>query len=621
MRRDFLSGFSPVPEGVSLPARVLEAYEPVSSLSRREDKLVLLARRRRDSALFVCKRTSEEEAEAEYRTLVRLFPLLPKAVPEPEEFFCEGDAGYLIYAYLSGETLERYRERTGGCSPERCGEIGRELCGLLAVLHSQEPPIIHRDVKPENVLLLPDGGLGLIDFGTARQYAPGQGTDTRLLGTRATAAPEQYGYAQTDGRTDLYAAGCTLLWLAAGTYEREALSSLPRWLGRTLEKAMAFDPADRWPTAGSMGDALARRFPWKKAALGVLAAVCALLLLCLPLNRTPGPRDRVEFSSAVLEAAVRAELELPEGAVTYGDLERVERLAAVGTETFDRDQAFDYRAGPYVGGVWKAETPRGDVSDLSLLARMPNLRELYLCKQEITDIAPLAGLPLVTLALSDNDIADFAPLRDAAFLERLYLGDNTAADHGVLAELGRLSCLNLDSTRGAVVDSFSFLTDMPLGELALRRLHPADGDWTPLSTLERLYVLHLWDAPEAAVEAVHGLPRLTCLTAGNWNGGDLACAAGITALDNLSIYGGLESFAGAEALTNLDAIYVSGGGTLDLAPLAGLPKLRRLELYGIDVRDFSPLSGLESLRELGVDPALEEAARSALPEGAELIIS
>ncbi len=132
-----------------------------------------------------------------------------------------------------------------GCFPEKCGEIGRKLCGLMAVLHIQEPPIIHRDIKPENIILLSGGGLGLIDFGAARRYAPGRDTDTRHLGTRTTAAPEQYGYAQTDSRTDLYAAGATLLWLAAGTYDREALSTLPGWLKRAQGKAMAFDPADR----------------------------------------------------------------------------------------------------------------------------------------------------------------------------------------------------------------------------------------------------------------------------------------------------------------------------------------------------------------------------------------
>ncbi len=84
-------------------------------------------------------------------------------------------------------------------------EDGVELCRLLDQLHRMEPPVIHRDIKPENILLSPEGKPCLIDFDIARSYKAGQDSDTTFMGTRRTAAPEQYGYAQTDGRTDLYA--------------------------------------------------------------------------------------------------------------------------------------------------------------------------------------------------------------------------------------------------------------------------------------------------------------------------------------------------------------------------------------------------------------------------------
>ncbi len=611
-REEFLSEFSPLTEKFALPQRVSDAYEPVSSLSRREDRLVLLMRRRRDGALFLLKRGPLETMETEHQILTRLAPLLPGAVPEPEECFCENGEGYLLRSYLPGETLEQYRERMDGCSWEECGEIGQKLCGLMTILHRQDPPIIHRDIKPENVLLLPDGGLGLIDFGAARRYTPGQDTDTEHLGTRTTAAPEQYGYAQTDSRTDLYAAGATLLWLATGSYHREALSALPRRLRRALGKALAFDPADRWPSAKTMGDALERKPAWKKAALGGLAAACGLLLLCTALpGQTPRAADPVEFSSQVLEAAVRAELETPEGAITYGDLERVERLAAVGRETFDREQTFDCRVGVYVDEVWKGEGPRGDVSDLSLLSWMPNLRELYLCRQQITDVTVLAELPLVTLALCDNNIADMTPLRDAAFLERAYLGTNPAGDYSALSELGRLTLLNLDSLNGADADSFSFLRDMELQDLSLCRMRPEDGDWTAISALGGLHTLHLWDAPEEAVAAAYDLPGLTCLTAGDWTCGDLGAVAGMTELEGLHIYGGLDSFAGAETLKDLETLFVSGSGPTDLTPLAALPKLRYVELHGMPLEDLSPLAALKSLEEVRLDPEAEETARRA----------
>ena len=119
---------------------------------------------------------------------------------------------------------------------------------LLERLHSLEPPVIHRDIKPENIVLGEDGAVGLIDFGIARQYKPERESDTRLMGSRSTAPPEQYGFAQTDGRADLYALGATLSWLLTGSYERDALEKAPvsRRLRRVLTKAAAFSPADRY---------------------------------------------------------------------------------------------------------------------------------------------------------------------------------------------------------------------------------------------------------------------------------------------------------------------------------------------------------------------------------------
>lgn len=83
-----------------------------------------------------------------------------------------------------------------------------QLCSVLEFLHGKG--IIHRDIKPSNILLTEDGRLYLIDFDAARMPKEDQEQDTRLLGTRGFAPPEQYGFSQTDERTDIYALGATL---------------------------------------------------------------------------------------------------------------------------------------------------------------------------------------------------------------------------------------------------------------------------------------------------------------------------------------------------------------------------------------------------------------------------
>ena len=122
-----------------------------------------------------------------------------------------------------GKPLAQRQEREDSCLEALCVSLGQKLCALLEILHGQEPPVIHRDIKPENIVLPPDGEVGPIDFGIARRYKDCQDTDTRHMGTRSTAAPEQYGCAQTDRRTDLYALGMTLIWALTGKYDPDVL--------------------------------------------------------------------------------------------------------------------------------------------------------------------------------------------------------------------------------------------------------------------------------------------------------------------------------------------------------------------------------------------------------------
>ncbi|MCM1126246.1 MAG: protein kinase [Lachnospiraceae bacterium] len=108
--------------------------------------------------------------------------------------------------------MEEYIEGTTPGSMELSGKqfrkIIKELCCVLEFIHKKG--IIHRDIKPSNILLAGDGHIRLIDFDAARMYKEEQEQDTRLLGTKGYAPPEQYGFAQTDERTDIYSLGVTM---------------------------------------------------------------------------------------------------------------------------------------------------------------------------------------------------------------------------------------------------------------------------------------------------------------------------------------------------------------------------------------------------------------------------
>ncbi|GHO88811.1 protein kinase domain-containing protein [Dictyobacter formicarum] len=141
-------------------------------------------------------------------------------LPRIYDHFEEHGRWYLVMDYIEGETLEKRLEQApGGYLPlKEVVELGIQLCTVLSYLHSHEPPIIFRDLKPDNVMLTADGQVYLIDFGIARFFKPGQTKDTMNLGTPGYAAPEQYGRMQTTIRSDIYSLGATLYQLISGIH-------------------------------------------------------------------------------------------------------------------------------------------------------------------------------------------------------------------------------------------------------------------------------------------------------------------------------------------------------------------------------------------------------------------
>ncbi len=130
----------------------------------------------------------------------------------------DGDGSFLIVMdYIEGNSLSHALETSGAQNQEDVVEWSKQLCDVLGYLHSRQPPIIYRDMKPSNVMLKPDGNVSLIDFGTAREFKSSSVEDTTCLGTQGYAAPEQYGgHGQTDARTDIYCLGATMYHLLTG---------------------------------------------------------------------------------------------------------------------------------------------------------------------------------------------------------------------------------------------------------------------------------------------------------------------------------------------------------------------------------------------------------------------
>jgi eukaryotic-like serine/threonine-protein kinase len=159
-----------------------------------------------------------EAVKAFKREALMLAGLMHPNLPHIYDHFSEGGRWYLVMDFIEGETLEEYLNTTSGSllPLEEVLEVGIQLCAVLDYLHTRQPPVIFRDLKPANVMLTPDGMVFLIDFGIARHFKPGQTKDTIAFGSPGHAAPEQYGTAQTTPKADMYSLGATLHHLLSG---------------------------------------------------------------------------------------------------------------------------------------------------------------------------------------------------------------------------------------------------------------------------------------------------------------------------------------------------------------------------------------------------------------------
>jgi serine/threonine protein kinase len=221
-----------------------------------------------------------EATDAFNREVAALSDLHHASIPRLYEHFTDPDHWYLVMDFIAGETLEEYRLKAAdGClTLEQVVRIGVQLCEVLHYLHTRQPPLIFRDVKPGNIMVTPGGRLFLIDFGVARSFQPGKPRDTIAFGSPGFAPPEQYGKAQTTPQSDLYSLGVTFYQLLTGidpslsAFRFPALrilnAAVPSDLEDLVMQMVELEMSKRPASAAVVGQELQRLLELQKAASG-----------------------------------------------------------------------------------------------------------------------------------------------------------------------------------------------------------------------------------------------------------------------------------------------------------------------------------------------------------------
>lgn len=208
-----------------------------------EKKNIVLVQDRRNSELCV-KKTLDIYSRDVYEQLasVRI-----EGVPAVKE--CVADDGKLIVVeeYVQGRSLKQVLDEQGLLNEEQAYEIAVQLVDILVRLHQLEPAIVHRDIKPSNIIIEKNGHVNLIDFNAARHVNADKNEDTRMLGTVYFAAPEQFGFGQSDERTDIYGLGATINYIMTGDKPGAGIAECR--FSDILKKCLMVDAKDRYQSA------------------------------------------------------------------------------------------------------------------------------------------------------------------------------------------------------------------------------------------------------------------------------------------------------------------------------------------------------------------------------------
>ena len=169
-------------------------------------------------------------------------------MPVIHEIYESDNCLIVIEEYIKGKTIADILEEKVMLG-EQAIDIGIDVCAILDVIHSLPTPIIHRDIKPSNIIITPKNEVYLLDMNVAKWYDPDKTDDTRYMGTRFYAAPEQVGYglSASSAKSDVYAIGILLNVMTTRRFPKEERAGGELW--NIIEQCISLKPDDRYNTA------------------------------------------------------------------------------------------------------------------------------------------------------------------------------------------------------------------------------------------------------------------------------------------------------------------------------------------------------------------------------------
>ncbi len=642
---DFLKEYQNNPLQIhGLPSKITDRYFVCACLKETVSKQVYLIRRNSDGKKCILKClscASQENLKEEYNLHHDLSHIgLVAAI----EYMEDDQYRYFIREYIEGNTITELLEmtKTGYLTDTQIINIIEQLCQVLYYLHRQKPPIIHRDIKPDNIILTKEGTLKLIDFGISRRFSGEQGKDTVIMGTQYMAPPEQFGFQQTDARSDIYSLGVLMFYMATGCMDIREFNefTINRSIRKCIQKCTKFSPEDRYENVRQVEafvhrDTLISRYHKSLLIMGIVTAVILAFLVGFLLSYhyfagktgTPSTDSGSDLTSNVTlqdaasdDSAGGQEYEDQAGTTDIG----IQSFDTMGVAVSDQSQPMNLQdtdeyqfTSELIEEAVRQQLNKSD-TDIITVAELKQIKELFICGKQIYhiwgehyvygsgqhmhgeeynesglyevrgDIKSLEDIKYMTnlriLALYNQNISDISPLKDLTALTKLGLGANGIEDISALSGLKELETLdvsgnNIDNEDLKITKEFPNLEELDLGSTLVTSLQEIKD--IKLKYLS-IYGSYLYDCA--------GLEEMTSLR--NF----------VTTGLNHTITE--DAFQRIASLPELRELHVMSGETIDFSLISKITTLYLLDLCSVEAVNLEELN----------NPYLENLNMNEIPE-------
>ncbi len=494
-----------------MPLEIADRFDIIECFAVNDYSETYLLSEKNSGKRFVLKSYKKSEDAPPVDEAELLQGLEHEGLPKFEGRIEKEDQFYILREFIEGVPLDEYL-LDNPVSEAQSINIIMELCDILSYLHTQPEPIIHRDIKPSNIIINPiDNKITLIDFGISRKYTEGAETDTCFFGTQKFAPPEQYGFAQTDCRADIYALGMVFRYLLSGDTESKWKGN--KALQKIADKCTAFSPENRFQNAVVLKKALLKHKRHVKQKISYAAVTILFAGIFFAAGFAVGRytdllhfqspettnENIVVFTEPLVEKAVRLVLQKDDSQpVTYDELRNVKAIYIVGDQVASSDVEWDLISKTF----YEENLSYGTLESLDDLRTMENLEQLYLFAQPLADLspledlvrlnhleakqcnilsaAPLTDLPrLKVLQLFDNPIEDFSSFQKMKSLRFLDIGNNSLSNlsqlGGAMPELRSLGIHRTQVSSLAGIENYVNLESLLVVDTAIRDFSPLDG--------------------------------------------------------------------------------------------------------------------------------------------------